>query len=44
MRYIEQNPVRAKLVKRAEDYQWSSARAHISGIKGVKHFRVRLAY
>ncbi len=33
MRYIEQNPVRAKLVKRAEDYEWSSARAHISGIK-----------
>jgi putative transposase len=33
MRYIEQNPVRAKLVKRAEDYQWSSARAHILGIK-----------
>src|SRR4030042_3098140 len=33
MRYIEQNPVRAKLVKRAEDYQCASARAHISGIK-----------
>jgi putative transposase len=33
IRYIEQNPVRAKLVKRAEDYQWSSARAHVSGIK-----------
>lgn len=33
MRYIEQNPVRAKLVKRAVDYQWSSARAHVSGIK-----------
>ena len=33
MRYMEQNPVRAKLVKRAEDYEWSSARAHISGIK-----------
>ena len=33
MRYIEQNPVRAKLVKRAEDYRWSSALAHISGIK-----------
>ncbi len=25
MRYIEQNPVRAHLVERAEDYQWSSA-------------------
>ncbi len=33
IRYIEQNPVRAKLVKRAEDYQWSSARVHVSGIK-----------
>ena len=33
MRYIEQNPVRAKLVKRAEDYQWSSARAHVLDIK-----------
>jgi putative transposase len=33
IRYIEQNPVRAKLVKKAEDYQWSSARAHILGIR-----------
>jgi putative transposase len=33
MRYIEQNPVRAKVVKRAEDYEWSSAGAHILGIK-----------
>ncbi|MBI5182026.1 MAG: transposase [Nitrospirae bacterium] len=29
-RYIEQNPVRAKIVKKAEDYQYSSAKAHIS--------------
>jgi len=29
LRYIEQNPVRAGMVKRAEDYPWSSARAHI---------------
>jgi putative transposase len=28
-RYIERNPVRASLVKRAEDYPWSSARAHV---------------
>ncbi|HET6515727.1 MAG TPA: hypothetical protein VFG09_11255, partial [Thermodesulfovibrionales bacterium] len=27
----EQNPVRAKMVKRAEDYPLSSARAHITG-------------
>jgi putative transposase len=33
IRYIEQNPVRAKLVKKAEDYQWSSAIAHILGIR-----------
>lgn len=33
MRYIEQNPIRAKLVKRAENYTWSSAKAHVSGIK-----------
>lgn len=32
-RYIEQNPVRAKMVKRAEDYTYSSAKAHIEGIK-----------
>lgn len=28
LRYIEQNPVRAGLVKRAEAYRWSSAAAH----------------
>lgn len=28
MRYVELNPVRAGLVKRAVDYPWSSARAH----------------
>jgi len=33
MRYIEQNPVRVNLVKKAEDYKWSSARAHLAGIK-----------
>jgi putative transposase len=32
-RYIEQNPVRAKLVKKAEDYRWSSARAHVLKVK-----------
>lgn len=30
LRYVELNPVRADLVARAEDYPWSSARAHIS--------------
>jgi len=28
-RYIELNPVKAKLVKRPGQYQWSSARAHL---------------
>ncbi|HOX37365.1 MAG TPA: transposase [Candidatus Brocadiia bacterium] len=30
-RHVELNPVRAGLVKRAEDYEWSSARAHATG-------------
>ncbi len=30
-RYIENNPVKAGLVKAAGDWPWSSARAHISG-------------
>lgn len=29
LRYIELNPVRAKIVKYAEEYPWSSARAHV---------------
>jgi putative transposase len=31
MRYVERNPVRAGLVPKAEDWLWSSARAHIMG-------------
>ena len=30
-RYVELNPVRAKLVKRPEDWTWSSANAHLAG-------------
>ncbi len=30
-RYVEMNPVRAKLVVRTEDWPWSSARAHLRG-------------
>jgi putative transposase len=30
-RYIEQNPVRAGLAGRPEDWPWSSARAHLTG-------------
>lgn len=29
IRYIERNPVRAKVVNKAEDYEWSSARFHV---------------
>ena len=31
VRYVERNPVRAGLVKRAEAYPWSSAQAHVRG-------------
>jgi len=31
VRYVELNPVRAGLVKKAENYRWSSARAHLTG-------------
>jgi putative transposase len=31
VRFIENNPVRARLVERAEDYPWSSARCHVIG-------------
>jgi putative transposase len=30
-RYVELNPVRARLAGRAEDWPWSSARAHLAG-------------
>ena len=30
-RYIEQNPVRARIVKKPEGYPYSSARAHVTG-------------
>lgn len=32
LRYIERNPVRAKLVRRAWRWQWSSAAAHCDGL------------
>jgi putative transposase len=31
VRYVGLNPVRAGLVKQAEDWAWSSARAHLTG-------------
>src|SRR5207244_439811 len=30
-RYVELNPVRARLARRARDWPWSSARAHLAG-------------
>lgn len=29
--YVERNPVRAGLAERAEEYEWSSAAAHLTG-------------
>lgn len=34
-RYIERNPIRAKFARNPEDWEWSSARAHINGEKDV---------
>jgi len=31
VRYVALNPVRAKLVRRARDWRWSSVRAHLAG-------------
>ncbi len=31
LRYVSLNPVRARLVERAEDWPWSSVRAHLAG-------------
>jgi putative transposase len=32
VRYVSLNPVRARLVGRAEDWPWSSVRAHLAGV------------
>jgi len=34
LRYVERNPVRANLVLRPEEYEWSSAAAHLRGEHG----------
>jgi len=31
VRYVSMNPVRAKLVERAEDWRWSSVSSHLAG-------------
>jgi putative transposase len=33
VRYVENNPVAAKIVGHAEDWRWSSARSHIAGAR-----------
>jgi len=35
IRYVENNPVRAKLAKRAEDWKWSSAKSHLGEDKSI---------
>jgi putative transposase len=32
VRYVSLNPVRARLAARAEDWTWSSVRAHLAGL------------
>jgi putative transposase len=47
VRYVELNPVRARLVDRAWDYRWSSAAAHVRGeddqLIRVRPMRERIA-
>ncbi len=38
VRYVEQNPVRARMVEKAWDWPWSSARPHVFG----EHSRIKL--
>ncbi|HEY4354503.1 MAG TPA: transposase [Acidobacteriaceae bacterium] len=33
VRYVSLNPVRARLAARAEDWRWSSVRAHLAGVE-----------
>jgi putative transposase len=42
MRYIERNPVRIGEVKKAEDYPWSTAKAHINGTDPDKRVDIKL--
>jgi putative transposase len=39
IRYVETNPVRAKLVKNPEDWNWSSAKFHINNQQGILSLR-----
>lgn len=35
IRYVERNPVRAKLAEQAWEYEWSSAKEHVGGSKQI---------
>ena len=35
MRYVENNPVKANLCVRQEDWEWSSASGHIEGVDDI---------
>jgi putative transposase len=39
LRYVERNPLRARLVKRAENWNWSSLRERLSGVDLVESAR-----
>lgn len=40
MRYVSLNPVRARLAMQAQDWPWSSVRAHLAGEDdGLVHVR-----
>ena len=45
LRYVSLNPVRARLVERAQDWRWSSTRAHLrnkdDGVTALKPVRDR---
>jgi len=43
IRYVERNPVKAGLVEKAWDWRWSSASAHIKGLKGKDQNGITLA-
>jgi|SRR5581483_1577909 len=47
LRYVSLNPVRARLVPRAQDWRWSSTRAHLTGkqdgVTSLKPIRERFA-
>ena len=38
VRYVERNPVRAKIVRKAENYRWSSTSAHCGGKRPALRF------